>query len=224
VTTALDAALATSGWAVVEGLFEPRECDDLVAASEARTWPTITAALARWIVDPRWAPVVLPALGPEVRFLREQPVTKPPHAEAVVPWHQDSAYLPVDPVEFLTCFVALEDISVDNGCLWVRSGSHRDGLFEHRRVGCLVEAVGDDTGGESGDGVVGEAVELARGSVLVLSSLTCHRSGPNRTAGVRRAWIVQFCRAHTVDRRSGQPHPGCPVVAEAGVWLDRPRP
>ena len=204
-----------AGWAVVDALLSPVECDTVAAACAARRWPDIPDALVRWIMDDRWAPLVLPTLGPDVRFLREQLVTKPPRADVRVPWHQDSGYARV-PTEFVTCFVALEDITLANGCLWVLPDSGRDGLVDHvpsaywREVATPVEEPG-------------VPVELARGSALVLSSFTFHRSGGNTTDGLRPAWMVQFCRADALDT-AGAPiaGPPCPLVATAGRWRTRP--
>ena len=202
------------GWAVVDALLSDAECDALAATVEARRWPDIPDALVDWIMDPRWAPLVVPTLGPEVRFLREQVVTKTPRADVQVPWHQDSGYARV-PTEFVTCFLALDDITIANGCLWVLPGSHLGGLVDHRPSGYWreVAAAVDDPG---------VPIELARGSALVFSSFTLHRSGGNGTDGRRPAWMAQFCRADALDT-AGAPLSGCPVVADAGGWLDRPR-
>lgn len=203
-----------TGWTTVD-LFTPDECDAIAGVCADRHWPDIPPELRAWIMDPRWADLAIPFLGPDVRFLREQVVTKPPNAVTEVPWHQDTGYARVTG-EFLTFFVALDDISLDNGCLWMVSGSHRRGPLDHVRSGNFLEIA-------ESVGQAGEPVVLAQGRAAVFSSLMLHRSGGNRTGGTRPAWMVQFGRRDVVDPSTGATPEGCPLVAEGGVWLDRPR-
>jgi ectoine hydroxylase-related dioxygenase (phytanoyl-CoA dioxygenase family) len=172
--------------------------------------------LARAATDPRWAPVVLPLVGPDARLYWEQGVAKPPGARTELPWHQDNGYTPIEPEQYLTCWLALDDADVDNGCLWVLPRTHRSGTKKHHDGGSGPFRVGY---GGSEDGL---AVPVTRGSVLVFSSLLMHRSGPNTSGRPRRAWILQFCPAHARSRLSGKPFDDRLLVATGGVWLDEP--
>ena len=79
-----------------------------------------SAALTAVATDPRWAPIVLPLLGTgDARLYWEQAVAKPPQARTELPWHQDNGYTPLVPEEYVTCWLALDDAELDNGCLWV---------------------------------------------------------------------------------------------------------
>jgi ectoine hydroxylase-related dioxygenase (phytanoyl-CoA dioxygenase family) len=231
--TGWEAQYAEHGWCVVEDLFDEATCDrvvDLAAEGyrmdvgaagagplDYRPMGSVTnRALADLATDPRWAPIVLALVGPDARLYWEQLVTKPPFSRTPVPWHQDDGYAPVDPPGYVTCWLALEDATLANGCMWVLPGSHRAGTAaEHVDTGGFFR-VGYD-GPE--DGV---AVELRKGSALVFSSLMQHRSGPNSTAGHRRAWIVQFCPAHARHGRSGRPFTDRLRVATGGVWDPHP--
>lgn len=207
--------LHAHGWAKVDGALRPDECDELRHVCEARRWPDIPDALVSWIVDPRWALLALPFLGPDVRFVREQLVTKAPRAEVGVPWHQDSGYARVTG-ELLTLFVALDDVTPDNGCLWLADAPPERTLAPHEPAGNwrrLTEADDD----------AGHPVPQACGDVLAFSSLTPHRSGGNRTDGIRPVWMLQLGPADVRDRATGGDPAGCPRLAEGGVWLDRPR-
>lgn len=202
------------GWAVIDGFLTPTEIDTLAAACDGRQWPTISSELLAWITDPRWTVPAFARLGPDVRFFRERVITKASRSNSEVPWHQDSGYAGLAS-EFLSFIVALEDMTVANGCLRMLSGTHREGAVDHvRRTANWLEIaspIADE----------GVPVELSKGSALVFSSLTFHRSGANDTDTTRRAWMVQFCRADTVEP-AGVPVAGCPIVAEHGTWLERP--
>ena len=205
------AQLTDQGWAAMGWRFDRAETDELIAVCHRRRRPRGPGELARWVTDPRWAPLAMSHLGPDVRFLRQQVVTKAPRSAGVVPWHQDRAYGRVAG-EFLTFFLALDEITVDNGCLWLLSGSHRRGPAEHRPRGYLLE-IAEPAGTE------GQCVPLHPGQAVAFSSLTHHRSGANATDGTRPAWMVQFCAADAIDTTTGAPLVGCPLVALDGVWL-----
>jgi phytanoyl-CoA hydroxylase len=204
--------LAGEGWAVLDRLFSPAECDAIGTASARRIWPAVNAELMGWASDARWAELVVGVLGPDVRVLREQLVTKPPSSGGTVPWHQDHGYLPMCPSGYLTCIVALDAMTEDNGCLWVLPGSDRRGPVDHVPAGQILRVDGDLD-------EPGVPMPLGQGSVLAFSSLTFHRSGPNLTDDARSAWLVQFCIAEAVDGRTAAPFVAGPVVAVGGSWI-----
>ncbi len=123
-------------------------------------------------------------IGPNVRLYWEQAVYKKPEPDRVFPWHQDNGYTYVEPQQYLTCWVALTDATVENGCPWVVPGAHREGTLKHwmTDVGwqCLKDAPG------------AVPVPVPAGGIAVFSSLTPHRTGPNETDAVRKSYIVQF--------------------------------
>jgi len=50
-------------------------------------------------------------IGPTVRLYWEQSVYKKPETDADFPWHQDNGYTYVEPQQYLTCWIALDDRS-----------------------------------------------------------------------------------------------------------------
>jgi ectoine hydroxylase-related dioxygenase (phytanoyl-CoA dioxygenase family) len=90
--------------------------------------------------------------------------------------------------------VALTDATEANGCPWVVPGLHRLGTLAHEYsdIGfvCLQDPVG------------AVPAPASAGSIVVFSSLTPHSTGPNRTDGVRKAYIVQFAPSGAAVIRS----------------------
>ena len=123
-------------------------------------------------------------VGPDVRLYWDQAVYKKPGTESPFPWHQDNGYAFVEPQQYLTCWVALTDATEDNGCPWVVPRLHRLGTLAHE-----YSDIGFVCLREPADPV---PVPASAGSIVVFSSLTPHSTGPNRTNGVRKAYIVQF--------------------------------
>jgi ectoine hydroxylase-related dioxygenase (phytanoyl-CoA dioxygenase family) len=158
---------------------------------------------------------LLELLGPDVRLYWDQAVAKPPGTTSDTPWHQDNGYGAVEPAEYVTTTLALDAMTRANGCLWIQPGSHRRGPSAHRDTGGFFQ-VGYE-GPESG-----VACELEAGEVLVFSSLTMHRAGPNPSEGWRRSWVIQFIPARAVNGETGRPFEDRLRVAAAGRVLDEP--
>lgn len=123
-------------------------------------------------------------IGSHARLYWDQAVYKKPGNPEEFPWHQDNGYTYTEPQQYLTCWVALTDATQDNGCPWVVPGLHKMGTLKHHMTPlgwrCLTEVQ---------DAV---AVPAKAGDVVVFSSLTPHRTGPNRTNAVRKSYILQY--------------------------------
>lgn len=145
----------------------------------------LSEVLRRFVASSPFTDVCADLVGDDVRLYWDQAVYKYPANDEPVLWHQDNGYTYVEPQDYLTCWVPLVDATLDNGCVWVLPGVHRLGTLAHRedRLGftCLPEGT---------DGAV--AVPCPAGSMVVFSSLTPHRTGPNHTDAMRPAYIVQY--------------------------------
>jgi phytanoyl-CoA hydroxylase len=127
-------------------------------------------------------------VGPRVRLYWDQAVYKKPEPDREFPWHQDNGYTFIEPQQYLTCWVPLVDATVENGCPWVLPGLHLMGTLEHwsTPIGFQCAEVQD----RARHGAV--PVEARAGDVVVFSSLTPHRTGPNLSTAVRKAYILQY--------------------------------
>lgn len=125
-------------------------------------------------------------IGPDARLYWDQAVYKKPGTETLFPWHQDNGYTFLYPQEYLTCWVALTEANLENGCPWVIPGVHRRGTLAHRLTDLGF------TCAESDEPTGAQAVPVPAGGIAVFSSLTPHATGPNRTNEVRKSYIVQF--------------------------------
>jgi phytanoyl-CoA hydroxylase len=127
-------------------------------------------------------------IGPDANLYWDQAVYKKPEKPRRFPWHQDNGYAFVQPQQYLTCWVALSDATLDNGCPQVARGRHRFGTLRHR----FVDPLGWECFTDPDDVAV---AEVPAGGVVVFSSLTPHLTGPNTTDGVRKAYILQYAPA-----------------------------
>lgn len=165
-------------------------------------------AIAAFCKHPRMVRLVTELIGPDVRLYWDQSVYKQPETPREFPWHQDNGYTPVLPEQYYTCWLALTDATLENGCIWLLPGSHLHGTLSHEdspigRVGYF----GDETG---------IPVPLKKGSMAVFSSLTLHKSGPNLSDGARKAYIMQYIPAEARNGETGVPFTDRMWVARDG--------
>jgi ectoine hydroxylase-related dioxygenase (phytanoyl-CoA dioxygenase family) len=145
--------------------------------------------LKRFAVQETYGRLAADFVGPEVRIYWDQAVYKQPEPVREFPWHQDTGYTFTLPQHYLTCWTPLVDATVDNGCPWVLPGLHTRGTLKHWWTDVGWRCVDADDP-RTADAV---PVEAKVGDIICFSSLTPHRTGPNVTDGVRKAYILQFC-------------------------------
>lgn len=124
-------------------------------------------------------------IGPDANLYWDQAVYKKPEKPRRFPWHQDNGYSFVEPQQYLTCWVALTDATLENGCPQVARGCHVDGTLAHE----YVDPLGFECFSDPGDVAV---AEVGAGGIVVFSSLTPHLTGPNTTGETRKAYILQY--------------------------------
>ncbi len=65
-------------------------------------------------------------IGPDFALWNSSFFAKPAKNGRETPWHQDGEYWPIRPVATCTVWMAIDDSTVENGCLRVIRGSHKD--------------------------------------------------------------------------------------------------
>ena len=133
----------------------------------------------------------------------------PGRTDAVFGWHQDQAYwIDTDDRRTATCWLAVDESTVENGCMQFLPGSHLQPIRPHRPLHgdrsashTLVTDLTDDD--------VMRHVPIARGDITVHNEGVLHGSGGNSSSSsYRRAYIVALRSATTVaeERRRGFTH------------------
>ena len=140
-------------------------------------------------------------LGETAYLFHEQYVVKAADTDSKFAWHQDSGYVGHYHRAYLSCWCALDDMSVENGTVYIlpyqRDGrGSTDEILDH-----AVEERTNDKVGYQGDDP-GEPAIVPAGSIVVFSSRTFHRSGPNMTDQYRRSYLAQYS-AEPIMNRAG---------------------
>jgi phytanoyl-CoA hydroxylase len=137
----------------------------------------------------------LRALGIEAAQLwQTMYIFKQPGIGGEVRWHQDATYLNSSPPSVVGLWVAVEEATRDNGCLWVQPGGQRSALREIYEVDHLsgrgTQRTLDPTPWpQAGDAV---AVEVPAGSLVAFSDHLPHYSSANRSPRSRHAFTMHF--------------------------------
>ena len=139
---------------------------------------------------PEIVDVIEDLLGPNLKLYTDQLMMKPRFHGTVTDWHQDSVAWPqFAPQEHVSCWIALDDATVNNGCMTVIPRSHQWGpiakQYQDRFLAnkLLEEAV---------------PVELPAGSCMFHHGLNFHRTGANTTPNRRRGLALHYIRSETM--------------------------
>jgi ectoine hydroxylase-related dioxygenase (phytanoyl-CoA dioxygenase family) len=210
----------TQGYLVVENVFTTSEvaafqhaCDRISAQAQGLTTSTDrlkmkvfedSTKLVQQVGDPHemngvWLDLVKEArlldmvealLGPNLMVYYSQLMMKAPRQGFTAPWHQDFAFFPHSSAEILACTVAIDDATLENGCVRVIPSSHKLGLINHYDKNGVFTGIVQDY--HSFDERTEVALPAKAGSVIFWHSLTLHASHPNRTERPRRALVIEY--------------------------------
>lgn len=122
-------------------------------------------------------------------------IFKQPYIGGEVTCHQDATFLYTEPLSVVGLWLALEDATLENGCLWALAGGHRAGLKAR-----FVRAEGGGTKFETWDATPWPMEGLTplpvrAGTVIALHGLLPHLSHANRTPHSRHAYTLHFIAA-----------------------------
>ena len=158
--------------------------------------------------DPRLAEIAAQLGLREPLVMQSMAIFKQPGIGGEVGCHQDGTFLYTDPMTVLGFWIALEDATTQNGCLWIAPGEHRGPL---RRRFCRAAGGGSEFQVLDPTPLPGpealRALPVAAGTLVLLHGLLPHFSGANHSARRRLAYSL-----HCVE--AGAEYP-------ASNWLQR---
>jgi ectoine hydroxylase-related dioxygenase (phytanoyl-CoA dioxygenase family) len=161
-------------------------------------------ALGAWRIKPSfhdilWNPAFTMAasqlLDGPVRFWHDQLFCKPARDGGVVAWHQDYSYWTrTKPMAHLTCWIGLDDSTVENGCLQYIPKSHRWDLLPVTGLAGKMDAIRKVLTPEQMDAFRPTPSEVRKGECSFHHPLMIHGSQENRTDRPRRAVVINVVR------------------------------
>tara|TARA_B110000438_G_scaffold114745_1_gene112447 strand:+ start:783 stop:1661 length:879 start_codon:yes stop_codon:yes gene_type:complete len=181
-------------------------------------------ALGAWRIsesfhDLLWQPAVtIPAtqlLDADVRFWHDQIFYKPPKHGGGVAWHQDYSYWSrTTPMKHLTCWVALEDATLANGCLNYIPGSNHWDLLPITGLAGDMESIEQVLSVEQFAAIQNpQPIELQRGQMVFHHPLTVHGSFQNTTEHSRPGAVINMLADGVVSNSTSPLLAGTPVIS-----------
>ena len=126
--------------------------------------------------------------NPQIR--QSMYIFKQPNIGGEIKWHQDGSFFVTEPHSVVTFWFAIEDSTLENGCLWLEPGGHKGPLREQfKRDGNKTYMVQlDNTPWPNNESAI--PVELKAGGLIVFHSHLPHYSAPNRSSKSRQAFTL----------------------------------
>ena len=133
-----------------------------------------------------------------VRLYHDHAMIKPAgQASKETNWHQDAPYWPMEPVAALSAWIAVDDVTVNNGCLHFVPGTHSYGLLPPIALGVEGESIVDKMKEKGYEVPEPVAAEMEAGGVTFHHGCSFHYAGPNKTDTPRRAFAIIYIPDYT---------------------------
>ena len=159
----------------------------------------VSAACRDALTEPRIVEALTAVIGPNVKAMQSMLFIKS-EGKPGQAWHQDEFFIPTRDRSLTAVWIALDDATVENGCLWVLPGSHRRGVIypereqDDPRFDCSTEAY--DFPYSDADAI---PVEIPAGTALIFNGYLLHRSLQNSGRhGYRRALADHYMSAESL--------------------------
>ncbi len=124
-----------------------------------------------------------------IRVWHDQSLVKQPWANATA-WHVDTPFWSFTHREALSIWIALEDVTIENGCLWFMPGSHRDTEFGEPGISVNMGDIFDKYPKYRYAEPVPSVIKA--GSCSFHNGMCLHAAGVNMTPGTRKAMTCAF--------------------------------
>ncbi len=140
--------------------------------------------------DPRLGKMAAELAGVEgIRIWHDQALIKPPFGNATA-WHLDNPFWSFSSPDAISIWVALDEATLANGCLWYLPGTHRLASFEPTPIGANQRDLFK---------IYPEWLEIepvatpcAAGSAVFHNGIVAHGAGANMTHRPRRAMTCAY--------------------------------
>lgn len=161
----------------------------------------VSPVARRFCAHPTIADVLSRLIGPNVKCMQSMLFIKPPGFPGQA-YHQDERYIPTEDRSLTGAWIALDDATVGNGCLWAIPGSNRGDLLPWAPHDNPEYDFADEAQGVPREREV--PVECSAGSIVFFNGFLLHSSRKNRSQGFRRVLVNHYMSAESRLRWQGR--------------------
>lgn len=177
----------------IDGLLDPEDLPDaeLLKKYIAIHFPhKISALINTYLFNAKVIEILQGIVSPNLKCMQSILFVKAP-GKAGQSWHQDEYYIPTRDKSLVGAWIAIDDATIENGCLWIIPGSHKAGYMINRVPNHSSEYQDVDSADTSGyDRSSMIPVEVRAGSVVFFNGYTLHSSLRNKTTDCFRMALV----------------------------------
>jgi ectoine hydroxylase-related dioxygenase (phytanoyl-CoA dioxygenase family) len=180
----------------------------------------------RLVGDDRLLDIAEQFVGPNIALFASHYISKPPHHGQPVLWHQDGSYWPLEPMEVVTLWLAVDDATPENGCMQVIPRTHRLALEQIERRDDVASVLGSGMDPALVDESAAVDVVLESGDVSIHHPNLVHGSRANNSP-LRRCGLTIRYIPTTTRIVAEEPWPSAYLLrgeASPGVNRYQPRP
>lgn len=152
----------------------------------------------RLVSDERLLDIAEAFIGPNIALFASHYIAKPPGDGQPVLMHQDGNYWPLEPMEVVTLWLAVDDSDVENGCMLVLPGTHKARrMLEHEGHTDTANVLSSRIPPEEIDESRAVDVQMKAGSVSVHDPFIVHGSNANRSDRRRAGLTIRYIPTST---------------------------
>lgn len=146
---------------------------------------------------PRLVGAIADLVGPDLFIMASRFWIKDPQDRKFVSWHQDHAYFGLKPPTIITAWLALSEVTRDNGCMRLIPGSHRGGTFKHVETDDKNNLLSRGQTLTDVDENAAVDILLKPGELSLHHGHVFHSSEPNVSDDRRIGYALMFIPTHT---------------------------
>lgn len=178
----------------------------------------------RLVSDERLLDIAEIFVGPDIALFASHYISKPPYSGQPVLWHQDGAYWPLEPMNVVTLWLAVDESTPENGGVRVIPGSHRGEMHALRQRADTDNVLGSESAIDVDESTAVDIV-LAPGDVEVHHPKIMHGSNANTSPKRRCGLTIRYIPTSTRIVTDQQPYASAFLLrGQPGVNVYQPRP
>ncbi len=151
----------------------------------------------RLVGDDRLLDVAQQFVGPNIGLFASHYIAKPPFDGQPVLWHQDGSFWPLEPMEVVTLWLALDDVDAENGCMQVIPHTQHLDLQKLQVRGDVANALGASMDETLVDETLAVDILLKAGDLSIHHPNVIHGSKPNTSSRWRRGLTLRYIPSTT---------------------------
>ncbi|MFD1677348.1 phytanoyl-CoA dioxygenase family protein [Alicyclobacillus fodiniaquatilis] len=151
----------------------------------------------RLVSDSRLLDIAEQFVGENIALFASHYISKPPYDGQPVFWHQDGSYWPLEPMEVVTLWLAVDDSLEENGCMRVIPKTHKMDLQQLRLRTDVANVLGSELDPQLVDEDAAVDLVLKAGGVSVHHPNIVHGSNANHSALRRCGLTIRYIPTST---------------------------